>query len=113
MKATASRTGLHKVRVGDRLVITGNSYCDDVVTKVGRVLVRCGHDAYRIEDGTHTTDRNGFGRTAWDPSTLESVNRAREKLDKIARQFRGWDPGKDLTESQLDRIIAILDEVQP
>ena len=112
MKLTTSRTGLHKVRVGDRVAILGNRYCDDVVTKVGRLLVHCGRDAYRIEDGHHTTDDRGFGSTAWNPDTLESVNRAREKLDKIARQFRGWDPGRDLTESQLDRILAILEEVQ-
>ena len=112
MKLTTSRTGLHKVRVGDRVVIRGNRCGDDVVTKVGRLLVHCGRDAFRIEDGQHVTDRAGFGCDAWDPDTLESVNRCRTKLDKIARRFRGWDPGKDITESQLDRILAILEEVQ-
>ena len=70
MKATTSRTGLHKVRVGDRVVIRGNRCCDDVVTKIGRLLIR------------------------------------------VAKAFRGY-ASTSLTESQLDRIIAILDEVQP
>ncbi len=109
MKPTASRTGLHKVRVGDRVVIRGNRSGDDVVTKVGRLLIHCGRDAYEIESGRQGSGvKYGFGRTAWEPDAYETSVRVADKADRAAKAFRGH---ASLTESQLDRILAILEEV--
>ncbi len=99
-------------RVGDRVAIRGNRCGDDVVTKVGRLLVHCGRDAYEIESGRQGSGtRYGFGRTAWEPDAFEASLRIDTKADRVAKAFRGYAPTA-LTESQLDRILAILEEVQ-
>lgn len=68
MKPTSSRTGLHKVRVGQPVaIVDGQGVRSDTVRKIGRTHIHTG-------------------------SSLAA---------------RG-----DLTESQLDRILAILDEAR-
>ena len=111
MKPTASRTGLHKVRVGDRVVIAGHRSGDDVVTKIGRLFVHCGRDAFRINDGCHSRCAWGRGLTAWEPEVYEVAKRRGDKAEAMAQRTR-WGWTQDLTESQLDRILAILEEVQ-
>ena len=112
MKLTTSRTGLHKVRVGDRVVVLGTYGAHDVVTRVGRTHVHCGRDAYSIATGERRANRYGFGIQAWEPAAHEASKRMEAKADLLMKRTNAWYEVAKLTESQLDRILAILEEVQ-
>ena len=105
MKLTTSRTGLHKVRVGDRVVVLGTYGAHDVVTRVGRTHVHCGRDAYSIATGERRANRYGFGIQAWEPAAHEASKRNHAFVRFMRRSALA-------SESQLDRILAILEEVQ-
>ena len=111
MKATTSRTGLHKVRVGDRVVRTSDNRRttgEIIVTKVGRKLVHALGWSFHIDGGGGV---DGCGSVAWHPDDYEASVRRDAKMRKIRGVF-DWLRQPDLTESQLDRILAILEEVQ-
>jgi len=107
----ATLTGLHRVKVGDLVVVAGpNGTHRPRVTKVGRLLVHVGRDGkYRIEDGSDA-DTNAAGSwRAWHPDELEAHQRCNAMLDRLRGVF-SYGARTALTEGQLERILAIVTE---
>lgn len=113
MKPTTSRTGLHKVRVGDRVVMTSSSSVSyHTVTKVGRLFVHTNAGPFRIDNGS---DRDGSPGNwlLWRAEEFH-IDNARASVTHKIRQacaYHSTTLGK-ATQDQLDRILAILEEVQ-
>ncbi len=114
MKPTTSRTGLHKVRMGDLVVVTSANHgaSNEAVTKVGRLFVHTRtHGAFRIDDGTDKAGMGGSWRL-WHEENYHTDTRRSVSTGKI-RALCGYHSttlGK-ATQDQLDRILAILEEV--
>lgn len=95
-------------RIAKRLGVAPGS----VSSGVGRTHVHCGRDAYSIATGERRANRYGFGIQAWEPAAHEASKRMEAKADLLMKRTNAWYEVAKLTESQLDRILAILEEVQ-
>lgn len=110
-KQTTSRTGLHKVRAGDRIVAAcayDKRTFEALVVKVGRKLIHTTLHAFHKDEGGEV---DGGGWSGWHPDEYEASVRRSEMLGKVRAAISWGTSASDLTESQLARILAILDEV--
>lgn len=98
-----------KFQVGQEVVVSGyGKVRTAVVTKVGRVLVYVGRDAYRIDTGVLNSGYTGTIRTLDEQAELNQRTELHARAWKSPHAVRGLP--RSLTPDQLQRIVAILEE---
>lgn len=98
-----------KFHVGQEVVVTARGKIRTAtVTKVGRVLVHVGRDAYRIDTGHLNSGYSGSIRTLDEQAAIDERTELRGRAWKSRHMLR--DLPHTLTTDQQRRIVAILEE---